>query len=386
MSVDIKFDVRDEVSECRSKSMDYEGLPASHLTNPHVWQQRKGSVVEVNDGRPSSEKVLGIAFVSFFSFACLQLSFAFVAGSDAMLGDSSAMMVDSFTYFLNWLAEKRKVHLTQATYSAHCSHLSEKQWNLQNQKTILYLELLPPLLSVTTLIIVMTIVTHKAGHILYNDWRHHGDTTDNVPNIDLMFGFSLFNLALDCMNVFCFARSKKIWAPFANEQQISPLINMDHQSSLTKNECDCDNNTEESGSSTTNVMSPHIYNQAYSSVLDTSQVKGTLTEEAHECSAPNSHVHEGSRTNLNMCSAFTHVFADTLRSCAVILAALIAILVDGVTPEVADAVAAVVVAFLILLSLIPLIYGMAQNFSKLRQIQLDEMESDVTVYDAESEL
>eukprot|EP00978_Attheya_sp_CCMP212_P036072 scaffold161082_cov53-Attheya_sp.AAC.6 len=46
--------------------------------------------------------------------------------------------------------------------------------------------------------------------------------------------------------------------------------------------------------------------------------------------------------NLNMCSAYTHVFADTVRSIALIIASGIAEFVDGVTSEVADATAALV--------------------------------------------
>jgi Co/Zn/Cd efflux system component len=67
-----------------------------------------------------------------------------------------------------------------------------------------------------------------------------------------------------------------------------------------------------------------------------------------------------------------HVFADTLRSIAVIVAAVVAKLVDEVTPEEADAAAAVVVSVLILLSLIPLFHGMIQTSSELRAIRAEE--------------
>lgn len=58
--------------------------------------------------KPSNEKLLATAFVSFLSFALLQMCFAFIADSDAMKGDSAAMIVDSLTYLFNFVAERRK--------------------------------------------------------------------------------------------------------------------------------------------------------------------------------------------------------------------------------------------------------------------------------------
>ena len=73
-----------------------------------------------------------------------------------------------------------------------------------------------------------------------------------------------------------------------------------------------------------------------------------------------------------MCSIWSmlcqHVFADTLRSFAVILASLLAKFVSVITPEVADAAAAIVVSILIFLSLFPLIGGMIQTFKALKEI------------------
>lgn len=51
---------------------------------------------------------------------------------------------------------------------------------------------------------------------------------------------------------------------------------------------------------------------------------------------------------------------------------MIAELVDEVTPEEADATAAIVVSGLILLSLLPLFHGLLQTFSELRAIRAEE--------------
>lgn len=70
-----------------------------------------------------------------------------------------------------------------------------------------------------------------------------------------------------------------------------------------------------------------------------------------------------------------HVFADTLRTFAVIIAVLFAEFTGFVTPEEADASAAIVVSALILLGLIPLLSGLVQTISKLRRVKRrEEME------------
>lgn len=79
------------------------------------------------------------------------------------------------------------------------------------------------------------------------------------------------------------------------------------------------------------------------------------------------------RPNLNMCSAYTHVFADTLRSTAVIIAvALAMIFPDQISPLAADATAALVVSLLILLSLLPLLHGLWNSSRRLYAIWMEE--------------
>mmetsp|Transcript_37291 Transcript_37291/g.67082 ORF Transcript_37291/g.67082 Transcript_37291/m.67082 type:complete len:169 (+) Transcript_37291:34-540(+) len=84
-------------------------------------------------------------------------------------------------------------------------------------------------------------------------------------------------------------------------------------------------------------------------------------------------IEEHDRVNLNMCSAYTHVFADTLRSIAVIIASVIAQTVESVTPEVADATAAVIVSFIIFFSVLPLFRGLFHTWRELRSITLEEL-------------
>jgi Co/Zn/Cd efflux system component len=74
------------------------------------------------------------------------------------------------------------------------------------------------------------------------------------------------------------------------------------------------------------------------------------------------------------------VFADTLRSIAVILAAILAELCPSITSEEADASAAVVVSVLIALSLVPLFSGMVTTIRSLQIVtallEEETMETD----------
>jgi len=71
------------------------------------------------------------------------------------------------------------------------------------------------------------------------------------------------------------------------------------------------------------------------------------------------------RSNTNMCSAYTHVIADTLRSIAVMIAALLSLENESVNSEVADASGACVVSVLIFLSVLPLVKGLFQKWIQL---------------------
>jgi Co/Zn/Cd efflux system component len=80
-------------------------------------------------------------------------------------------------------------------------------------------------------------------------------------------------------------------------------------------------------------------------------------------------------TNLNMCSAYTHIIADTIRSVAVLIAAAVASLTSKVTPEKADALAAIVVAIVIVLSLFPLIKGLYLKYLEFQRT--DDMKGSI---------
>jgi Co/Zn/Cd efflux system component len=72
----------------------------------------------------------------------------------------------------------------------------------------------------------------------------------------------------------------------------------------------------------------------------------------------------GDASNVNMCSALTHVLADTLRSVSVLVAAL-ASRAGKVDADVADAWAGLSVSLIVVISLLPLLRGIGHNAAVL---------------------
>lgn len=151
------------------------------------------------------------------------------------------------------------------------------------------------------------------------------------------------------MNVFCFARAKHL-AGYNTESEgnQTDYNTVEGRLSLSASEEDDDDDDVEDTRVNLNMVS----------VLD------------YAC--PLSH------TTLNsfsaQCSAYTHVFADSLRTIAVLVTTITAELVDGLTPEVADSSAAVFVSIVILLSLLPLVKGIFKTAYELRTLSR-QMES-----------
>ena len=287
-------------------------------------------------------------------FATVQTVVAFIAQSDAMLGDSAAMAVDALTYGFNLYAEREKnnqdgiedqtsedqidnieLSSTDMRDTARAGNDGEGETErnrLERQhlkrRRHLHLELIPPLMSVSILIIVTTFVLRNAIQTLIIDAHRH-ESEQSRPNLMIMMVFSIVNLLIDVFNVTCFARAKHLMG-YSTEEKAH-----------TQQQYDED-----------------IDDDLCAGLTDGNDESGTDPEETEE----------DERVNLNMCSAYTHVFADTLRSIAVIIASVIAQTTKIVTPEVADATAAVVVSAIILLSLVPLFSGLIRTWRELRSI------------------
>mmetsp|Transcript_22018 Transcript_22018/g.44011 ORF Transcript_22018/g.44011 Transcript_22018/m.44011 type:complete len:209 (-) Transcript_22018:99-725(-) len=191
--------------------------------------------------------------------------------------------------------------------------------------------------------------------------------------------FSILNLLLDIVNVTCFARAKHLMGYNANVPSGSQIEESSYEGKTIgdyqlSNEIGCnslldggtvkikhENPTAEDSTTIAIYDSSRVLKEQASGVIGNDKLSGNEDDGGDE------------RVNLNMCSAYTHVFADTLRSTAVIIASIVAIFVESVTPEEADATAAVVVSIIIFVSLIPLFRGLLNTLSKLRKVNADAL-------------
>ena len=450
---------------------------------------------------PTNELLLGTAFVSFMSFAVCQMVFAIWASSEAMVGDSSAMMVDALTYLFNWMAERRKRHFQQQDDDIEKEQQQQQQKQQQNdgkfpeveltiqerldgederaskmdiggerrttssmeqqqqqrefqqqqkefqerqrerikRKALLQLEILPPLISVSALLVVTFFVLKTAIQVLVLD-THRKRSEQSDPNLNIMLIFSLTNLGLDLLNVTCFARAKHLFgfdthvttstthggghyhthhhhrdhvlvrtqdddddddhsvsmAGYVVDEndedeevhslheemhddlgQIS-LPGTDNNSTFTTPRTDNRRSQRLTPKSSSNNNSHHEKTPShltaeFSQTVITTGPNRSSGDDDEDNSEPIPHIPtEDGGANLNMCSAYTHVFADTLRSIAVIVAALVAKVDSDLTPEEADATAAVIVSLLIALSLIPLGQGLWMSLKEWQEIRAEE--------------
>ena len=151
---------------------------------------------------PSNEYVLNFAFFSFLAFMTVQAFFAVAAKSQSMLADSLAMSVDAFTYLFNLAAERLKHRSPQ-----HYQYLSVEEAKRRKKMIRLYLEFIPPMISVCALLVVSTQALLDAVTTIISPPEMAGDSSGVVePDINIMLIFSSFNLGLDLLNVTCFSK------------------------------------------------------------------------------------------------------------------------------------------------------------------------------------
>lgn len=335
---------------------------------------------------PSSEYVLNVAFYSFVGFMIVQGFVAYyIAHSSAMMADCEAMSIDALTYLFNLLAERQK----NRQYAVLNNNDDDPQSQYRHHHRILlmkcYYEFIPPLLSVVTLMMVTmytiqtSIVTMVQAHSIQFPNTNDVITTTNHDikeaedvSIPIMLLFSLINLVLDMVNVTCFARSGFVTTTTTST---TTTTTTNHYSDSNGTQCTI---TTPPHSGTVQPY-PTIHHETTPLVRNPSFGKYDDEEQAADTTK------DASDVNLNMCSAWTHVCADTMRSLAVVLAAGIAMCIP--TPNhieeqyyavMADSMAALVVSIIILLSIVPLLQGIYRTGQQI--IQLHREENDHYLY------
>jgi len=253
----------------------------------------------------ANEKLLLVVGILFLAFAVTEVFASIASSSLSLLGDAMSMVVDVFTYGMNLFAERRK------------------RIGGMSVRTRLKLELWIPAISVAALLVTSAYVVGEAVETI----MHPAETSSTVSSI--MLEFSIANLLIDGLSVFFFARVNSVLGYNVLDKIVpsaKPRGNSDSSENSTLMEDDSD--------------------------VETGQMSSTWR----------------SKGNTNMCSAYTHVVADTLRSLAVTVAACIALANKNVNPDLSDAWAAIVVSVIILGSTVPLFIGLHQKLKQLYYI------------------
>lgn len=281
--------------------------------------------------------LLSVALITFLGFAIAELVAALLSGNLSLLADSLSMFVDSFSYATNSWAERRKQGATKVQ--------------------VLRLEIATPAFSVLVLLAISVYIVNDAVNTLSaND--------DEGPDSNvLMLVFASLNLLLDAGNMLLFSSDGCRLFSFVDEVEgvsdIEETSSTDVSRSRMLDDADRDSDLESS------------------LLADTSSQEEGNNETPDVVSGGGNIKPMKKMQNMNMCSAYTHVWADTMRSTAVLVAASISLSSDGkVKSQDADAWAAIVVSGIILASVLPLMYGL---WGKVHELNRALVESSVEV-------
>jgi Co/Zn/Cd efflux system component len=307
----------------------------------------------------TNEYVLNVAFWTFIGFLVLEAFFAIIAGSQSMLEDAEAMTVDAFTYLFNLCAERIK----HRPYTEKELGMPPAVRAYRRELLRLYLELIPPLISVATLIAV-TVFALKTSLVTLN--QGEGLPEADV-DVNLMMLFSFLNLILDIVNVTCFARAHQAFGLTSIHREKDPT-NYSIRDARNLNEME-------------NLLGGDSHSEPPSG--DNEDSNGDLFVNLNMCSAwtvstATSHkkcLHRNACLTLNFMLFIIHsqhVCADTLRSIAVLIAAIFAhFFQDYVSGAFCDSLAAIVVSIIILISLLPLLHGLYITARKIIALSTD---------------
>ena len=251
------------------------------------------------------------AFVGNTVFTTAQVFGATFANSLAMFSDTSTMFVDSITYLVSLVAEHQRVRC--GVRGAAAAELGASAF------------------SVIALFAVTIAVTNDAARRITT----HEEEEDVDPRI--MLGFTIVNLFVDIF----------MCAPFVKLLRRRPGRRSGQSSALVESTIVLSDAPQASEPSESRAESRVV-------VVPQDGERSPRDEPAAGNDGGGGLDLDASK-ELNLFSAFAHVFADTLRTLTVLTCALL-VWVAGVPPETADAVGALIVSGIVLVITLYLAY------------------------------
>lgn len=213
----------------------------------------------------------------------------------------------------NFCAERLKHHNQDDEVDEAEAHLLSEavlyEHHYQRKLRLLYLEVIPPLISVSTLAVVTAIALTQAIQTLLASDADQSE--EDQPDLFLMLLFSGINFVLDGINVLCFARAdqaKGLTGGFSQAYQLhsctcdypttiaDPSTMPNSTPNQRDHQPDCPVATT-GNSKKNNNNNINISNEA-THLLSSSETAATVQDDESQDS-------ESSGLNLNMCSAWT---------------------------------------------------------------------------------
>jgi cation diffusion facilitator family transporter len=304
----------------------------------------------------SNQAILELAVLLFLIFAIAEIAGAYVSGSLSLLADSISMFSDIISYVCNIYVEWYK-----SNYGGVSRH------------SRFYLEVIIPIASVVLLIATTLYTTFDAITIIAKPPKV------NDVNVNFLYGFSIFNFVVDfaCWMLFSLRGREAFLEPVKIPQlSLDTSISFDEESDygdledtdfeiLNKNLVQEDN--EPKFFAFTEFWKLMTFQNL-------SEPEPILTNNNTSSSSKDGGEKQLKKSNLNMLSAFAHIIGDTLRTFAVLIAALTSTLfhVDG---DICDAWAALIASLTILVICSSLISEIRKSYVELR----DEDENGIVM-------
>jgi cation diffusion facilitator family transporter len=287
----------------------------------------------------SNQAILELSVLLFLLFAIAEICGAFLSGSLSLLADSISMFTDIISYICNIYVEWYK-----------------SKYGGVSRRSRFYLEVIIPILSVLLLVGTTLYTTYDALSVI---WK---PPDKNDVNVNFMYGFSLFNFFIDfaCWLLFSLRGKDTFLEPVQVPQlSIDTTVSFDEEEDFGELE---DSEFES--------LKPEEDDSKFFAFTEFWKLITCQKLTATQLSAAENT--QEKKSNLNMLSAFAHIAGDTLRTIAVLIAALTST-IFRIDADICDAFSALLASLTILIICGSLIAEIRKSYQELREDDSEEV-------------
>lgn len=270
----------------------------------------------------SSQSVLCVTTASFFIFITALWFGALLSNSLSLTADAIAMTVDVITYMTNMTAENLKV----------------RQSGRVSAKKMFLFEVIVPSFSCLALLGTGAWISIGAWSVIL----HPEEDTGKDVNIATLYTFSSINFFVDMLSIWMFYRKGKTIFEYQSAPSSTPAEGTAEIAKEAKQPSDQSFDVDKADQ---NAILPPFLSPQPIVACGAGETQQTANSDPIGVTPP--------VKNVNMMSAFMHVGADTVRTCAVFFAAVVAS--SGQNGSICDAWAAQVCTLTVLFMVVPVV-------------------------------